>query len=145
VKPVDVSRLIETLSRAGVLASRGHLLVVDDDPDVRELLTQGLVSAGYRVRSVEGGAEALEAMSQDPPSAVLLDLMMRPPDGFEVLCRMREDPALRQVPVVIVTAKELTSRDRELLDGSVQRIIRKSDPSRLVADVIRAVEEEKTA
>jgi CheY-like chemotaxis protein len=97
------------------------------------------------VRSVEGGAEALEAMSQDPPSAVLLDLMMRPPDGFEVLCRMREDPALREVPVVIVTAKELTSRDRELLDGSVQRIIRKSDPSRLVADVIRAVEEEKTA
>ena len=145
VKPVDVSRLLETLSRAGVLASRGHLLVVDDDPDVRELLTQGLVSAGYRVQSVEGGAEALEAMSQDPPSAVLLDLMMRPPDGFEVLCRMREDPALCQVPVVIVTAKELTPRDREMLNGSVQRIIRKSDPSRLVADVIRAVEEEKTA
>jgi len=46
---------------------------------------------------------------------------------------------------VIVTAKELTPRDREMLNGSVQRIIRKSDPSRLVADVIRAVEEEKTA
>jgi signal transduction histidine kinase/CheY-like chemotaxis protein len=145
VKPVDVSRLIETLSRAGVLASRGYLLVVDDDPDVRELLTQGLVSAGYRVQSAEGGAEALEAMSQDPPSAVLLDLMMRPPDGFEVLCRMREDPALRRVPVVIVTAKELTSKDREMLNGSAQRIIRKADPSRLVADVLRAVEEEKTA
>jgi signal transduction histidine kinase/DNA-binding response OmpR family regulator len=146
VKPVDVPRLLDTLSRAGVLASRGHLLIVDDDPDVRELLTQGLVSAGYRVQSAEGGAEALDAMAKDPPSAVLLDLTMRPPDGFEVLCRMREDPALKQVPVVIVTAKDLSARDYELLNGSAQRVIRKAaDPSRLVAEVLRAVEEEKTA
>jgi signal transduction histidine kinase/CheY-like chemotaxis protein len=146
VKPVDVPRLLDTLSRAGVLASRGHLLIVDDDPDVRELLTQGLVSAGYRVQSAEGGAEALDAMAEDPPSAVLLDLMMRPPDGFEVLCRMREDPALKHVPVVIVTAKDLNARDYELLNGSAQRVIRKAaDPSRLVAEVLRAVEEEKTA
>jgi signal transduction histidine kinase/DNA-binding response OmpR family regulator len=146
VKPVDVAKLLDTLSRAGVLASRGHLLVVDDEPDVRELLAQGLVSAGYRVRSAGGGAEALEAMAQDPPSAVLLDLMMRPPDGFEVLCRMREDPALRSIPVVIVTAKDLTAKESADLTGSAHRVIRKeSDPSRLVAEVLRAVEEEKTA
>jgi signal transduction histidine kinase/CheY-like chemotaxis protein len=146
VKPVDVPQLIDTLSRAGVVASRGHLLVVDDDPDVRDLLTQGLVSAGYRVQDAPGGAEALELMSQDPPSAVLLDLMMRPPDGFEVLCRMREDPALRAIPVMIVTAKELTAEEHVELAGSAQRIIRKgTDPSRLVAEVLRAVEEEKTA
>jgi signal transduction histidine kinase/CheY-like chemotaxis protein len=146
VKPVDVPQLIDTLSRAGVVASRGHLLVVDDDPDVRDLLTRGLVSAGYRVQDAPGGAEALELMSQDPPSAVLLDLMMRPPDGFEVLCRMREDPALRAIPVMIVTAKELTAEEHVELAGSAQRIIRKgTDPSRLVAEVLRAVEEEKTA
>jgi signal transduction histidine kinase/DNA-binding response OmpR family regulator len=146
VKPLEIPRLIDTLSRAGVLASRGHLLVVDDDPDVRALLSQGLVSAGYRVQSAEGGAEALLAMSQDPPSAVLLDLMMRPPDGFEVLCRMREDPKLRPIPVVIVTAKELTAKELAELSGSAQQVIRKgSDPSRLVAEVLRAVREEKTA
>jgi signal transduction histidine kinase/DNA-binding response OmpR family regulator len=146
VKPVDVGELLDTLSRAGVLASRGHLLIVDDEPDMRELLTQGLVSAGYRVQSAGGGAEALEAMAQDPPSAVLLDLMMRPPDGFEVLCRMRDDPALRSIPVVIVTAKDLTAKESAELTGSAQRVIRKgSDPSRLVAEVLRAVEEEKTA
>jgi signal transduction histidine kinase/DNA-binding response OmpR family regulator len=146
VKPVDVSQLLDTLSRAGVLASRGHLLVVDDEPDVRELLTQGLVSAGYRVQSAGGGDEALEAMTKDPPSAVLLDLMMRPPDGFEVLCRMREDPALRSIPVVIVTAKELSANEAAVLTGSAQRVIQKgSDPSRLVAEVLRAVQEEKTA
>ncbi len=146
VKPVELSTLLDSLSRAGVLASRGHLLVVDDDADVRQLLTQELVSAGYRVHSAEGGAEALESMGLERPSAVVLDLMMKPPDGFEVLIRMREDPDLREVPVVIVTAKDLTEKDQEILSGSAQRVIRKaSDPSRLVAEVLKAVEEEKTA
>ena len=59
---------------------------------------------------------------------------------------MREDSALREIPVVIVTAKELTSKDREVLSGAAQRVIQKAaDPSRLVAEVLRAVEEEKTA
>jgi CheY-like chemotaxis protein len=85
-------------------------------------------------------------MTQDPPSAVLLDLMMRSPDGFEVLYRMREDPALRAIPVVIVTAKDLSASESAVLTGAAQRVIRKaSDPSRLVAEVLRAVQEEKTA
>ena len=146
LKPIETSALVDSLSRAGVLANRGHLLVVDDDPDVRNLLAQGLVSAGYRVQSAEGGAEALAAMSKERPSAVLLDLMMRPPDGFEVLCRMREDEELRAIPVIIVTAKDLSERDREVLRGAAQRVIHKAaDPSRLVAQVLQAVEEEKTA
>jgi len=146
LKPVEISVLVDSLSRAGVLATRGHLLVVDDDPDVRNLLAQGLVSAGYRVQSVEGGAEALAAMAEERPSAVLLDLMMRPPDGFEVLIRMREDADLQDVPVIIVTAKDLTEKDREILRGAAQRVIRKAaDPSGLVAEVLRAVEAEKTA
>jgi CheY-like chemotaxis protein len=146
LKPVEISVLVDSLSRAGVLATRGHLLVVDDDPDVRNLLAQGLVSAGYRVQSVEGGAEALAAMAEERPSAVLLDLMMRPPDGFEVLIRMREDAGLQDVPVIIVTAKDLTEKDREILRGAAQRVIRKAaDPSGLVAEVLRAVEAEKTA
>jgi signal transduction histidine kinase/DNA-binding response OmpR family regulator len=146
VKPVEVSALVDSLSRAGVLATRGHLLVVDDDADVRNLLAQGLVSAGYRVQSVEGGAEALAAMARERPSAVLLDLMMRPPDGFEVLCRMREDAELRDIPVIIVTAKDLTEKDREILRGAANRVIRKAaDPTSLVSEVLRAVQEEKTA
>jgi CheY-like chemotaxis protein len=146
LKPVEISVLVDSLSRAGVLATRGHLLVVDDDPDVRNLLAQGLVSAGYRVQSVEGGSEALAAMAEERPSAVLLDLMMRPPDGFEVLIRMREDADLQDVPVIIVTAKDLTEKDREILRGAAQRVIRKAaDPSGLIAEVLRAVEEEKTA
>jgi signal transduction histidine kinase/CheY-like chemotaxis protein len=146
VKPLDVSRILDSLSRAGVLASHGHLLVVDDDADVRHLLSQELAAAGYRVLGVEGGAEALAAMEQEKPSGVVLDLMMKPPDGFEVLCRMREDPELAEIPVVVVTAKELTEADYKALRGSAKRVVRKgSDPSRLIAEVLRAVKEEKTA
>jgi signal transduction histidine kinase/DNA-binding response OmpR family regulator len=146
VKPLDVSKIVDSLSRAGVLASDGHLLVVDDDPDVRQLLSQELVAAGYQVRAVEGGADALAAMEEEKPTAVVLDLMMKPPDGFEVLCRMREDALLKDVPVVVVTAKELTDADYESLRGSAQRVVRKgTDPSRLVSEVLRAVREEKTA
>ena len=146
VKPLDVSNIVESLSRAGVLASRGHLLVVDDDADVRQLLSQELVAAGYGVLAVEGGAEALAAMEEEKPTAVVLDLMMKPPDGFEVLCRMREDPDLKDVPVVIVTAKDLTEADYETLRGSARRVVRKgANPSRLVFEVLRAVKEEETA
>ena len=130
--------------RAPAEINVARILIVDDDSDVRALMAQSLVGAGYQVQSVEGGAEALESMSQRPPNAVLLDLMMRPPDGFEVLYRMREDPSLRAIPVVIVTAKDLTASESEALAGFAQRVIRKaSDPSRLVAEVLRAVQEEK--
>jgi signal transduction histidine kinase/CheY-like chemotaxis protein len=146
VKPLDVSKIVDSLSRAGVLASRGHLLVVDDDADVRQLLSQELATAGYRVLGVEGGAEALAAMEQEKPSAVVLDLVMKPPDGFEVLCRMREDPELKEIPVVVITAKELTEADCKAIRGSARRVVSKgADPSRLVAEVLRAVREEKTA
>ena len=72
--------------------------------------------------------------------------MMKPPDGFEVLCRMREDSELAEIPVVVVTAKELTEADYKALRGSAKRVVRKgSDPSQLLAEVLRAVKEEKTA
>ena len=146
VKPVDRAALFLTLSRTGVLATRGHILVVDDDADVRALLEQELVAAGYRVRAAEGGARALELLQRDRPSAVLLDLMMPPPDGFEVLYRIREDPALRDLPVIIITAKELTASDYETLNRSASRIIRKgADSEQLVREVLRTIDQEERA
>ena len=69
-------------------------------------------AAGYRARAAAGGAEALAELERERPSAVLLDLMMPPPDGFEVLYRIRERPgAGATVPVIVVTAKELTAAD----------------------------------
>jgi two-component system response regulator AtoC len=79
------------------------VLVVDDDDDVRNSLSEFLTSGGYRVRSAVGGAEALELLQSEPPvDCVLLDLVMPRVDGFEVLRRMRERPG--QVPVVVLSA-----------------------------------------
>jgi CheY-like chemotaxis protein len=148
VKPIDRRALVGILSRAGVFASHGHVLVVDDEQDVLALLAKELEGAGYRVRTAGGGAEALAQIEEERPAAVLLDLLMPPPDGFEVLYRIRENPHLRDVPVVVVTAKELTADDYARLNGSAQRILRKrAVTGRLLDEVLRAVEpeERKTA
>jgi signal transduction histidine kinase/CheY-like chemotaxis protein len=140
VKPVDRPALLLALSRAGVLATKGHILVVDDDPDVRSLLGQELVAAGYRVRTAAGGAQALELLRGERPSAVLLDLMMPPPDGFEVLYHLRQDPDLRELPVIIITARELTASDEAILARSALRVIRKGpDSAQLIEEVLRTI------
>jgi len=72
--------------------------------------------------------------------------MMPPPDGFEVLYRMRDNPAMRETRVIVITAKELTRQDEAILSGSAQRIIRKgADPSQLVQEVIRSLSSERSA
>jgi CheY-like chemotaxis protein len=142
VKPLGRSELLGALTRAGVLASRRPLLVVDDDPDVRALLEQELAASGYSVRSVDGGAAALAHLERETPAAVLLDLIMPPPDGFDVLYRIREDPRLRDLPVIVITAKELTEEDRKRLTGSALRVLRKGqDLHLLVREALRALEE----
>jgi CheY-like chemotaxis protein len=142
VKPVDRPALLMALSKAGVLATKGHILVVDDDADVCSLLEQELVAAGYRVRTASGGAQALELLRRERPSALLLDLMMPPPDGFEVLYRLRQDPALCEIPVIVVTAKELTPADETILARTAQRVIRKgADSAQLVEEVLRTIEQ----
>ncbi|MDQ2870099.1 MAG: response regulator [Acidobacteriota bacterium] len=146
VKPLGRPDLLSALGRAGVLASRGHVLVVDDDADVRAVLEQELVAAGFRPKGVGGGAEALEELERERPAAVLLDLMMPPPDGFEVLYRIRENPKWKDLPVVIVTSKELTPDDYARLSGSAQRVLRKGkDLQSLVREVLATIEETRAA
>ncbi len=141
LKPLERPDLLTALSRAGVIASRRPVLVVDDDPDVRALLEQELVASGYRVRSVGGGEAALAELAHDRPSAVLLDLMMPPPDGFEVLYAIRHDPALRDLPVIVITAKELDTEESRRLNLSAERVLRKGRDLRgLVREVLAVVE-----
>jgi signal transduction histidine kinase/DNA-binding response OmpR family regulator len=146
LKPLVRDALFGVLSRAGVLASQGHVLVVDDEADVRTLLEHELVAAGYRARSVPGGAEALAEIERERPAAILLDLLMPPPDGFEVLYRIRERPEWKDIPVIVVTAKELTAADNARLSGSVQRILKKgSDPRAILREVLGALGSPKSA
>jgi signal transduction histidine kinase/DNA-binding response OmpR family regulator len=140
VKPVAPGKLFEVLSRAGVLGYPGYVLVVDDDPDILRLLERELSTAGFRAMTAPGGAEALAQADRETPSAVLLDLSMPPPDGFEVLYRLRERPAMRDVPVVVMTGKDLTAADYARINGSAQRILHKGrDPGRLLPRVLEAI------
>ncbi len=139
VKPVSGAVLREALARVG-LTAEARVLVVDDDADVRNLLRDELSAAGYRVETARDGAEALAALERQRPSAVVLDLLMPEPDGFEVLYRMREDAGLRSVPVIVLTGKDLSDEEETRVAGSAQRILRKgADMARLVRDVLHSV------
>jgi CheY-like chemotaxis protein len=121
-KPIDRDRLIAVLNK---YRRDQPVLVVDDDPGVRSLLRRILEAEGYTVIEAENGRAAFERIGQRTPGAILLDLMMPEMDGFEFLSALHERAAWRQIPVVIVTAKDLTAEDRERLNGSVVRILQK--------------------
>jgi CheY-like chemotaxis protein len=91
-----------------------------------DLLTQILQDEGYVVKGTYSGEEALRALAAAPQDIILLDLLMPEMDGFEVIQRVKADPRWRDIPIVVVTAKDLTDAEWEFLHQSVDRIIQKS-------------------
>ncbi|HVL81046.1 MAG TPA: response regulator [Actinomycetota bacterium] len=81
-----------------------HLLIADDEPDIRFLLKRMLDPIGYQVTEASNGEEVLDHARRSRPDLILLDLKMPVMDGFECLEKLKGDPALRAVPVVVVTA-----------------------------------------
>jgi CheY-like chemotaxis protein len=133
-KPIDRERLVAVL--------RQHrrdlpVLVVDDDDEVRQLLRRMLEPEGYAVVEAENGRVALERLDDVRPSVILLDLMMPEMDGFEFVAEFRRHEAWRAIPIVVVTAKDLSQDDRERLNGHVQKILQKGTHGRdqLLAEV----------
>jgi len=82
-----------------------RILVVDDEPDLQALVCVNLRAAGFEVESCERGADALERLSADPPDLVVLDLMLPDVSGTEICRRIRSSPDLRDLPVVMLTAR----------------------------------------
>ena len=107
MKPITEQDLLDALGRLEYPVDDGHILVVDDNPEDRKLLHRILENAEYTVHDAEGGAEAIQAIHVDPPKLVVLDLMMPDIDGFAVLENLKMNHATRDIPVVVVTAKEL--------------------------------------
>jgi CheY-like chemotaxis protein len=103
------------------------VLVVDDDASLRTLVASSLAREGFGVREAGDGLEALARMEEAIPSVVLLDLMMPRLDGFGFLERLRARPAWRHVPVVVLTAMDLSEADRRLLRGTVKEVVQKGD------------------
>jgi PAS domain S-box-containing protein len=134
--PVAPERAAEVVRRAG--AGEGcSVLLADDDADLRRILGEALAASGCVVRAAADGAEALEAMSVSRADVALVDLTMPGTDGLATLMRMRADPVLRQVPVVVLVAQELSRAEMETLDRSVERMAGGAHaPFRPVVDII---------
>jgi hypothetical protein len=133
-KPIDRERLVGVL---GKYRRDLPVLVVDDEPEVRQLLRRMLEPEGYTVVEADNGRVALERLREMTPSVVLLDLMMPEMDGFEFVAEFRRDERWRAIPIVVITAKDLSRDDRERLNGYVQNILRKGAYTReqLLAEV----------
>jgi PAS domain S-box-containing protein len=122
-KPIERERLAAVLRRYGGRDAARHVLVVEDDPDVRAVLRRMLEGDRWSVMEAAHGRAALERMAQRVPDLILLDLMMPEMNGFEFLDALRERAAWRGVPVVVITAKDLTEEDRRRLNGDVERVV----------------------
>ena len=138
IKPVDRTKLVETLT--GICGpAAGRALLVDDDEVVRRSVRQALEPMGWQVAEAENGQVAVESLTAAPPDVIILDLMMPKMDGFEFLDELRGRPDWRDIPVVIITAKDLTDEDRDRLNGGVERIIQKSDRDEMLRQLSREI------
>ena len=124
-KPYDRGALIAKIHRLLPRLEGKRVLVVDDDAEARTMLAKILNEERADVVLATGGDEAMSLIAQAPPDLVLLDLMMPGMSGFEMVARLRAQPAGASIPVMIVSAKELTAEDVLTLNGHVQRFVAK--------------------
>jgi signal transduction histidine kinase/CheY-like chemotaxis protein len=126
VKPVDRERFLSALERyVPARSERPTIVVIDDDPMDLDLVDAVLTPAGYSVLRAAGGEEGVALVGREQPAVVLLDLLMPGIDGFAVIDRLRADPATAEVPIVVLTAKEMTPDDRERLAGQIDYLAQK--------------------
>jgi len=149
IKPVRKPRLLETIRRHVPVPpdEDSSILLVDDDPKALELLQEALRSAGYEVQSVRSGARALEVLANKVVGAILLDLLMPGMDGFQVIRHVRQEPALRDLPILVMTAKNLSREEIALLQRETQGLLQKdgSWKQQLIAEVDRVIRGHKLA
>ncbi len=135
-KPVDATRLLQTLQAVAAGGGR-EVLVVDDDPSTRNLCRRILTREGWKVREAADGARGLEQLRAHRPTLMLLDLMMPVMDGFEVLERLQTMPELADLPVIVITSKDLTREELDWLKCRSSDVVRKGLRGR--TDLLEAV------
>jgi PAS domain S-box-containing protein len=124
-KPIEREKLSAILERYRRPGPPCPVLLIEDDTATREMMKQMLAREGWAVVEASNGREGLERVRQSPPNAILLDLMMPEMDGFEFLLELHRHGEWRGIPVIVVTAKELTQQERDRLNGSAERILTK--------------------
>jgi CheY-like chemotaxis protein len=128
VKPIDKPRLLDALSRISARARMGDctVAIVDDDASVLRITAEVLGKEGYRTRTFTSGDEFLAYLQNQRPDVAILDILMPHVDGFQVLDALRENPDWAKIPVVVMTAKVLSTEELAALNKSVRAVIQKS-------------------
>jgi|HubBroStandDraft_6_1064221.scaffolds.fasta_scaffold02822_5 PAS domain S-box-containing protein len=147
IKPVRKPELLETVRKhvPAPADDDSSILLVDDDPQALELLETTLRAAGYETQSVQSGPRALEVLSNKVVGAVLLDLLMPGMDGFQVIRHVRGEAALKDLPILVMTAKTLSRDEINLLRQETQGLLKKDGTwkQQLLVEIGRVVRSKK--
>ncbi|MFL6823206.1 MAG: response regulator [Xanthobacteraceae bacterium] len=138
-KPIDRERLSRMVSRFRAPAQQARVLLVEDDGTQRERLHGWLAGEQWVVQEAANGRDALALLKDSKPDVILLDLMMPEMDGFAVVAALQKEPRWRDIPVIVITARDLDAQDRERLNSGVQSVLVKETfrPADLVERIRR--------
>ena len=125
LKPIDRNQLLAVMKKYLQGSPAGHVLIVEDDIDLRAMIRRMLEMEQWTVVEAENGVAALESIKASVPSVILLDLIMPVMDGFQVLAELHKREEWRKIPVVVITAKDLSEADRQRLVGQTEKILGK--------------------
>ena len=142
-KPIERDKLVTIMARFKSPAGPTRVLVVEDDAMQRERIRSWLEPQQWLLTDAENGRVALDQLKASPPDAVLLDLMMPEMDGFQLVAEMQKNPAWRRIPVIVITARDLTTEDRARLDSAIETVLMKESfsPANLIERVRQVVAE----
>jgi signal transduction histidine kinase/CheY-like chemotaxis protein len=141
-KPIDRERLRRVISRFRAPSRPTRVLMVEDDTVQRERMLALLEGPQWAVREAENGREALKRIEESKPDVILLDLMMPEMDGFAVVAALQKEAGWQDIPVIVITARDLDDKDRERLNSGVQTVLVKESfrPTELVERIRRVVD-----
>jgi CheY-like chemotaxis protein len=134
-KPVDRSKLKALVKR---YSKKGRALVVEDDDSVREVIARSLESVGWTSVEAKNGSIGIDMFDSGIFDLIILDIMMPVMDGFEFIRELRKTEKGRSVPVVVLTAKDLTKKERKVLNGNVEEIFLKEETG--VDELVKEIE-----
>ncbi|MHB8572070.1 MAG: ATP-binding response regulator [Candidatus Dormibacteria bacterium] len=126
-KPFRAEELLHAVQEVVPRLDGARVLLVDDEANGRQLVGAALDRCGAELVSVASGAEALSSLDQRIPEVILVDLLMPDMSGFELVLRLRSRSETAKVPIIVVSAKDLTPTDMAALNGRIQRFVSKAD------------------
>jgi len=139
-KPLDRKKLVAILDKYLRDREAGPILIVEDDEGTREITSYVLEKEGWQVREAADGLQALKQIAEQRPQLILLDLVMPEMDGFEFIDEFYRKPEWRAIPIVVITARELTPEEGRFLNERVERVMQKGTHSRDdLMDTIRSL------